>query len=267
MITSTDNSRVKHIGKLLEKSRYRKECGSFVTEGIRMFHEIPEEDLLGVYVSEKFEREHAAELANADYEVLSDAVFAKISKTVTPQGVLCEVRRRNIQVEELLDAQGPQLFLLLESIQDPGNLGTMMRTAEGAGISGVIVNKETVDLYNPKTIRSTMGSIFRVPFAVAEDLGAVADEIAKRGGLVAATDLQCDGDYDEIDYTGDCAFLIGNEGNGLTPAMKAHATIRVRIPMEGRLESLNAAVASALCMYEAKRQRKHVSSMGQNLEK
>ena len=145
--------------------------------------------------------------------------------------------------------------MILESIQDPGNLGTIIRTGEGAGISGVIVNKETVDLYNPKTIRGTMGSIYRIPVIVAQDLVSVVKELQQRGVEVFAAHLKGTKDMYDMDFRGGCAFLIGNEGNGLSDELSDVADTYLRIPMEGEVESLNAGIAASLLMYETKRQR------------
>ena len=147
-------------------------------------------------------------------------------------------------------------LLIAESIQDPGNLGTMLRTGEGAGISGIILNKTTVDLFNPKTIRSTMGSVYRVPFYIAEDLHDTIRSLQKNGIAVYAAHLKGTQSYDMPDYTKGCAFLIGNEGNGLTDETAALADEYIRIPMEGKVESLNAAIAATLLMYEVHRQRR-----------
>ncbi len=199
-----------------------------------------------------------------DYEVVSDAVFKSISDTKTPQGILCLVKMPQYGLSELLQGERTHL-LVLESIQDPGNLGTMLRTGEGAGVTGVILNRTTVDLFNPKTIRSTMGSIYRVPFFVADDLEETLGELRTRGIRIYAAHLGGSVPYDEPSYCGATAFLIGNEGNGLTDGTAALADARVRIPMEGQVESLNAAVSAALLMYEANRQRRAEGGKDANL--
>ena len=155
-----------------------------------------------------------------------------------------------------MDTDTLPLFLILENLQDPGNLGTIMRTAEGAGASGIIMSSDTVDIYNPKTIRSTMGSIYRVPFFYAEDIRETVRQIQQKGIGIYAAHLHGEKYYDEYDYRRPAAFLIGNEGNGLTEETAKLADTCIRIPMAGQLESLNAAVASALLMYEAARQRR-----------
>ena len=145
-------------------------------------------------------------------------------------------------------------FFILENLQDPGNLGTILRTAEGAGVTGLILSSDSVDPYNPKVVRSTMGAVFRVPFAVVDDFGQMLDTLQKEGIAIYAAHL--DGKiFYKYDYKESCAFLIGNEGNGLTEAAVAAADRKILIPMKGQVESLNAAVAATVLMYEVLRQR------------
>lgn len=209
-----------------------------------------------VYVSERFlsEPENVKALSGISYEVLSDAVFAQASDTKTPQGILCLARQRTYQIEDLLKKTAH--LLILESIQDPGNLGTMFRTGEGAGVTGIIMNRATVDVYNPKTVRATMGSIYRVPFFVAEDFAGTISEIKERKVALYAAHLRGSMSYDAPDYTLPCGFLVGNEGSGLSRETAKLADAYIRIPMEGKVESLNAAIAATLLMYEANRQRR-----------
>ena len=158
-------------------------------------------------------------------------------------------------MQELLDKDNP-VFVLLEDIQDPGNLGTILRTGEGAGIDGVIMTKDTVDIYNPKTIRATMGSIYRVPFLYVESMETVIGKLKEKGIAVYAAHLNGENYYDSFDFTKGSAFLIGNEGNGLKKETADLADSYLKIPMEGKVESLNAAIATSLLMYETYRQRR-----------
>ena len=169
MITSAGNQQMKNLVLLMKKAKARNEQETFVVEGRKMAEEIPDGWLIKTDVSETFERENELFLKGRDYEVVSDSVFKTVSDTQTPQGILCLVKKPSYRLNDLLSDKNAHL-LIVESIQDPGNLGTMLRTGEGAGISGVIMNQSTVDLFNPKTIRSTMGSIYRVPFFVTDDL-------------------------------------------------------------------------------------------------
>lgn len=261
MITSVGNAQVKNLVQLQKKARERKKQHLYVAEGIRMFREAPAEAVEKVYVSEAFysNREHRALLESCTFEILSDEVFLKVSDTKTPQGILCLMRMRERSLWELLDeTQGSTsgLFLVLENVQDPGNLGTMFRTGEGAGISGIIMDSATADIYNPKTVRSTMGSLHRVPFCITQNLTEAVAALKSRQIRTYAAYLAGSVCYDEPDYRSGTAFLIGNEGNGLTEETAALADARIRIPMGGQLESLNAAMAAGILMYEANRQRR-----------
>lgn len=257
MITSTANQQVKQLIQLNKKRKIRDERGVFVAEGFKMFREAPRERIEKVYVSESFLEAHRQELdlEKLSWEVMQDSVFRAASDTQTPQGVLCIVKQRRYELEELLQAENP-LLLLLENLQDPGNLGTILRTAEGAGAAGVILSRGSVDLYNPKTIRSTMGSIYRVPTLYVDDPVRTAERLRERGIRTFAAHLDGKRFYDQEDYTGGAAFFIGNESAGLTEELAEKADALIRIPMEGRVESLNAGVAASLLMYEAYRQRR-----------
>jgi TrmH family RNA methyltransferase len=260
MITSTSNQQMKTIVQLNKKSKARRELRAFVVEGVKMLRETPRELLRQVYVSQQFAAsgEGAAYLRGSgiDYEVVSDSVFSHISDTRSPQGILATVQMPEYSFSDLLLNRNPRL-LVLEDIQDPGNLGTMFRTGEGAGISGIIMSGNTVDLFAPKTVRATMGSIYRMPFFVAEDILQVLRELKQSGLHIYAAHLAGEKYYDEFDFTNACAFLIGNEGNGLKKETADLADTYLKIPMEGKLESLNAAVAAAILMYEAHRQCKY----------
>lgn len=257
MITSASNARIKNVIKLQKKGKERKKQGVFIVEGIKMFKEAPREQLLEVYISKSLYEKNilSEELKDLTYEIVEDNIFAQMSDTQTPQGILCILKMFQYDLEkELANANG--VWMILEDIQDPGNLGTILRTGEGAGIEGVIVTENTVDIYNPKTIRSTMGSLYRVPFIVTKDLESTVNTMKNSGFSVYAAHLSGSRYYDEFTYQGKTAFLIGNEGNGLKESTAQLATAYLKIPMEGHVESLNAAVASSVLMYEAYRQRR-----------
>lgn len=263
MITSLSNSRVKNVISLIKKSKTRKEQGLFVVEGTRMVREAPKEFIKELYVSESFlikeeNRTFLEKEVGVPFEAVKDEIFAKMSDTVTPQGILCVLYKMDHNLEVMLeDKEGT--FLVLEDIQDPGNLGTMIRTGEGAGIAGVIMSSQTVDIYNPKVIRSTMGSIYRVPFCYVDDLPAALRLLRKRGVHTYAAHLDGDRYYDECFFSGQTGLLIGNEGNGLSDEVTSLAEHKLKIPMEGKVESLNAAISASILMYEAYRQKKRTS--------
>lgn len=170
MITSTSSSQVKHVISLLSKARERKKNKEYVVEGVRMVSEVPADLLVKIYMSERFHSnnpEYVHELvkkqgiSSDSIEIVADNVFDRMSQTQTPQGIMAVVRMKDSSISDML-TDNP-LLILVENLQDPGNLGTILRMGEGAGVTGVVMSSNTVDIYNPKTIRSTMGSIFRVP--------------------------------------------------------------------------------------------------------
>lgn len=257
MITSTANAQVKNLAQLIKKSKARTQQNVYVVEGIKMFLEAPLEEIVKVYVSEELmeKGDFQEKLQGIPFEVLKKEVFDHVADTKTPQGILVVMKQKQYELSHFTEQENP-LILVLENLQDPGNLGTMMRTAEGAGVTGVILSRGCVDIYNPKTIRSTMGSIYRVPFLYVEDLMETMDKLHEKGIVTYAAHLKGQGYYDEESYQGPTAFLIGNEGNGLTDELSQKAKKYIKIPMEGQLESLNAAVAAAVLMYEVSRQRR-----------
>lgn len=262
MITSTSNPRVRQLAVWQEKARKRREDGVFLAEGIKMLREAPKEWLKEVYLTEevwqrlqKEDKEVFTKIEHTGYELLSDEVMKKVSDTQTPQGALSVLKRPSYTIEDIV-GKGEGTFLVLENLQDPGNLGTIIRTGEGAGIRGVIMSQDTVDIYNPKTIRATMGSVYRVPFIYVESLSNIICYLKEKGVRTYAAHLKGTKHYYEFSYTGGTAFLIGNEGNGLKKETADLADDYLRIPMEGQVESLNAAIAAAILMYEAYRQRK-----------
>jgi len=262
MITSTSNAKVKYLVNLKKKRKARDSENVFLVEGIRMFREVPADKLKEVYVSETFykkERKTVDQIAlrsGLRAEVLSDNVFSHVSDTMTPQGILCVVEQMNYTLENVLANGDVAHLMVLDNLQDPGNLGTIVRTAEGAGVTGIIMSKETVDIYNPKVIRSTMGSIYRMPFYYAENLLDAIAEMKKKNISTYAAHLDGKNAYDEEDYKKPCAFFIGNEGNGLRDEIADAADTYIRIPMCGQVESLNAAIAACVLMFEAARQRR-----------
>lgn len=245
---------LQEIQELQKKPKARRETGLFVVEGERLVSEVPEALLHAIYVTEEYAAAHRERTLVQRAEVVPPHVLSKLSDTKTPQGILAVAAVPSFERDALL-SQPDRLFLILETIQDPGNLGTIFRTAEGAGVTAIFLNRETADLYAPKSVRSTMGSIFREPHFVVDSVAEAVSTLKAQGVTCAAAQLDGSVRYDKADYTGATAFLIGNEGNGLSKEASALADVRVHIPMKGKLESLNAGVATALLLYEAARQR------------
>ena len=295
MITSSSNRAVRDVVQFMQKAKARNKQGVFVAEGIKMFEEAPAAQIERVYIAWRMEtqmrEQYGEKLRKLSCEIVADDVFDKMADTKTPQGVLCLVRqfhygladmlagkyrmnssgmsivmnsgagarpdgRKSIGAGGLRRSRRQMLFILLEDLQDPGNLGTIFRTGEGAGVDGIIMSRQTVDVYNPKVIRSTMGSVYRVPFLYVDDLCEVIRTMQEHNISVYAAHLKGKKYYDCYDYRKGTAFVIGNESAGLKEETAGSADEYIRIPMAGKVESLNAAVASSILLYEAGRQRR-----------
>lgn len=227
-----------------------------------MFEEAPDEEIKKIYASagfmERFGNEPSIrkKLEKAGYEILSDPVYEYVSDTRTPQGIMCIIKQKEYSIDQVMSGEKP-FILMVEDLQDPGNLGTMIRAGEGAGITGVVMTSNTVDIYNPKTIRATMGSIFRVPVCYVQDMETILEAARKKAITTYAAHLKGENPYDKEDYSGGTAIIIGNEGKGIKPETAEGADKLVKIPMKGEVESLNAAVAATVLMYEVARQRRY----------
>ncbi|WP_425448189.1 23S rRNA (guanosine(2251)-2'-O)-methyltransferase RlmB [Dethiothermospora halolimnae] len=184
----------------------------------------------------------------------TDKILGEISDTQKPQGIICVLNMENRSLDSVLKKKD-NFLILLDNLQDPGNLGTIIRTADAMGANGVVVTKGCVDIYNPKVIRSTMGSVFHVPIIMADSIDYVINVLRNNNITIIAAGLEttrfC---YDE-DFSKDFALIIGNEASGITDNVMKMCDSVVKIPMSGDAESLNAAIASAIIMYEANRQR------------
>lgn len=278
MICSTKNPRIKNLLKLEKSSKYRRECGLFVVEGIKSIkeahHYCTVEDL---YISEAWLSANRGStddeglfdwLCGQDLldresvtrvEVLSGQVFEKISDTVTPQGLMAAVKFNEYDLELLLKKE--KLFLIvLENLSDPGNMGTIVRTAEGAGADAVILGGGCVDAFSPKVVRSTMGALFRMPVFSYSDAGftELLKRLKQNGIKLYGAHLRGSVSYDEMSYGNRAGIIIGNESKGITEGTLEFTDSLVKIPMEGRVESLNASVAAGILMYEVYRQRRKI---------
>lgn len=259
-ISSKNNDIIKQIKRIETRARARREEGLFFAEGRRLLSETPRELLSQVFVSEDFaygdtEADDRLYALLKDYDnvvEVSDAVFAEISDTRHSQGIAALVKCPEYPMSDLM--KEVPLILVLENVQDPGNLGTMIRTALGAGATGIVLTDGCVDLFSPKVVRATMGAIYRLPYYRVRDVVSLHDDMRDEVRFFAAS-LHGEKCYDSCDYTAGTAFLIGNEGNGLTDEAIAVCDEEMQIPMENGLESLNAAMAAGILMYEAHRQR------------
>lgn len=257
VITSKDNPELKRLSRLLASRQARREEGMFVAEGLRICMEAASApvEIDTVYLSESFSQKHPEESAllsqrAARSRLLSDAAAARLGDTKTPQGVFCLCRAldNRVQLSKIKDACR---FVLLSGLQDPGNVGTILRTADALGIDGVILSADCPEVTSPKVLRATMGGVFRQPIMVAPDLGEVIGQLQEEGFDVCAAALTKDArPVGEIPFGRRCAVVIGNEGNGLTPQIIQRCSRSVIIPMAREGQSLNAAVAACILMWE-----------------
>ena len=270
-ISAINNPSVKEV-KSLETKKSRDKSGLFVVEGFRVICELLEGIKSGCQpvgrVREVFIRESFPEESRDKADMLcretdtritcvADRIFDKMCDTENPQGILAVVHKDNehILFQDLLTTG--KTVLVLENVSDPGNLGTVIRTADAVGAGGIILAGNCVDQYSPKVVRSTMGSIFRVPVIRVSGSGyceKTEESLRSYNYRIAAAHLQGSSDCFKTDLTGAVAFLLGNEANGLTDAMTDIADVRIRIPIIGQAESLNLGIAAGVLLYEAYRQ-------------
>ncbi len=190
---------------------------------------------------------------SAKVYILSDKIFKKISDTETPQGALVVCKKLKYNIEEILNKNNP-FILLLEEISNPGNLGTVIRTADSAGVDAIILSKNCVDIYNKKVLRSTAGSIFNVPIIQNQDLIEIVKFFNEKGIKTIAGHLKGNNNLYKLDLTNGCVIAIGNEAKGLSDELSSIILYKVKIPIIGKAESLNASVATAILLYEVVRQ-------------
>ncbi len=255
MITAKDNELIKDTAKLMSSAKHRREKDCFVAEGVRL---CVDGVLSGAQIThflytntaqKKYPEEFARVSAYAKKTVeISEALFKKLSDTTAPQGFLCIVKRLDKSIGSFtISNQGR--YAALENIQDPQNLGTILRTAEALGTDGVILSSDCCDIYSPKVIRGSMGAVFRVPIMIAEQFTDFIRTVTKQGiPTFASTPHEAD-DLHTVDFSKGGIMLIGNEGNGLKQETIGACRQSVRINMKGRAESLNAAAAAAILLY------------------
>ena len=248
IITSKDNEIIKNIKKLKEK-KYRLD--SYIVEGIKMVKEAINEnqEIALIAIREDFKIDF--DTKKIKIVTISNKIFNDISDVKTPQGILAVIKKnQNNQIET-----NQEYILALDSLQDPGNMGTIIRTADSANINQIIINKTTVDPYSPKVIRSTMGAIYRTNIIEVEDLKTTLKEIQSKGFQIITTDLKATQSIYDINYNNKTVVVIGNEANGVRQEILQTADKKVIIPMLGKTESLNASIAASIMIYEYVRQK------------
>ena len=255
LITSKDNDIVKHIKKLKDK-KGRDESGEFIVEGWKMLEEAINENarIKSIIVCDdcnemnKPEAKVLYEVAKENIIYVTEKIFKILSDVMTPQGVLAIIEKQKLSEIDYKD----DLYLILDNIQDPGNLGTIIRTADSINLKQIIVPKGSADPFNPKVVRSSMGAIFRVRVIDVDNLEKTVKELKKHNISIYATDLKTDKSIYDVDYK-KSAIVIGNEANGVSKEILNLADKKIKIPMLGKTESLNAAVATGIILYNAVR--------------
>lgn len=257
-ISSKDNDFIKHVKKLKDK-KFRDESNEFIIEGIKLIEEAIQENvkIKQVVICEECEKTNAIsktlmyEISRYDCVYVTQAVFNSITQVVAPQGIFAIAEKNNTTMQ--ID-YSEDVIVALDNIQDPGNLGTILRTVDSCGLKQIIVSKGTVDVYNPKVVRSTMGAIFRVKVIECEDLSKSIKIARKHHFKLQVTSLQAEKTIYDVDYKKKI-IVIGNEANGVSEEIQDLSDEKVRIPMLGKTESLNASVATGIVLYEYTRQK------------
>lgn len=257
-ITSKDNELIKHIRKLKDK-KYRDESNEYVVEGVKLVEEAVKENakIKQIIVCEDTTRTYEIpthimlEIAKYECISVSDKIFNIITQVTNPQGIMAitEKNAQNAKIDYTQD-----IIVVLDDVQDPGNLGTILRTVDSIGLNQIIVSKGTADAFNSKVVRSTMGAIFRIKIIEVENLAQAIKEMRKHHFKLMVTSLQTKNSIYDIDFYKKI-IVIGNEANGVSKEIQDMADEKAKIPMLGRTESLNASVAAGVVMYEYVRQK------------
>lgn len=257
-ITSKDNDFIKHIKKLKDK-KYRDISNEYVIEGVKLVAEAIQENAKIKHIvlcddcerSDFISKDLMYEIAKYDCVYVTDNLFKYLSEVQNPQGILAVIEKNN-ENNEIDYSQ--DIIVVLDDLQDPGNLGTILRTVDSIGLTQILVSKGTADCYNPKVVRSTMGAIFRIKLIECEDLVKTLKEIKRHKFKVIVSSLQTDNSIYDANYSKK-VLVIGNEANGVKEDIQNLADEKVKIPMLGKTESLNASVATGIILYEYVRQK------------
>ena len=252
-ITSVQNARIKHVVALQQKSSLRREEGLFVVEGQR---EIEHCIACGYKMEELFVLDSQNYTGNLPATIVTPQVYEKMAYRGSTEGIIAVVKARSHRLEDLRLQENP-LVVILESVEKPGNLGAVLRTAEAAHVDAVIVCDPLTDFYNPNVIRASIGGVFSVPTAACSSKACIAF-LKAQGIHILTAQLQDSFDYYDYDMAHATAIVMGTESTGLTDIWRQAADAHIRIPMLGRLDSLNVSVSAAILIYEAVRQRNKI---------
>lgn len=255
MIIESAQNKVYKNALLLKEKKNRRNSGLFLVEGRKQTAEIGGSwNIKNFFMSESFPQKHKFDNIAKTFTI-SDKLFKKLSSTQTPQGIIAVAEKKTYDVKKLLKNSGNGFFVILEQIQDPGNLGTIIRCADAFGAKAVFVSKGSADIYSDKTMRSAMGSIFHLPVADETDTKNLIGLMKEEGIMTFAASLDCGENLQNFVFPQKSAVIIGNEAKGLSCELQKQACGRIKIYMPGKAESLNAAIAAAIIMYETAKKR------------
>lgn len=249
----------------LKSKRGREQQGQYLIEGYKLLEEAIRSNQNIEVIIINCDRDLPDKLSDLIFRrnlktiTVSDTVFNKLAETESPQGVIAVAKKKLWTFNEIIK-ETDNFLLLIDEIQDPGNLGTIIRSADAAGIGGIIISKNTVELYNPKVIRSAMGSIFHLPILI-DDLDDSIEKLKSQKIKIIGTSPYANEDYYSIDLINNIAIIIGNEARGLSEKRQRSTDQMVKIPITGNAESLNVAMATTIILFEHLRQKKFSSEI------
>jgi TrmH family RNA methyltransferase len=260
VITSAQNSKIKLVRALQGRSKERRDAGAFLAEGVRLVEDASRANwnfrfvLYDETLSERGKSQvESIRLKGVEVEEIASNLMKSLSDTETPQGIIAILEFTNLPIPNLLTTHLPNFILIPDQIRDPGNLGTLLRSAAAAGVQSVIIPPETTDAFAPKVLRSGMGAHFRLP--IHSMTWEEVDQVVKLAGLqVLLADMDGQSCWD-MDLRQPMALIVGSEAEGASESARRLATQKIKIPMNGDVESLNAGVAGSVLMFEVMRQR------------
>jgi TrmH family RNA methyltransferase len=251
-ITSIKNDKIKELRKLYQK-KYRKSKRQFILEGLRLIRGAYKSgaDLEQIFLTKEYYENHKTEsfIINNENKLVyvSSNLIEEVADTDNPQEIIAVVNEPKTSLNEVLEQD---YILVMDRIQDPGNMGTIFRTAAAAGFQSIIITKGSVDVYNLKVLRSSVGAIYSLPFVKDIELNELTESLQEQNISIYASDLNTDSYYNEISYKKPLALVIGNEARGIRPEMLELADQKIKIPLKGNIESLNAGVAAGVIMFK-----------------
>lgn len=255
IISSKDNALIKNIVKLNKSAKFRKSQQLFVAEGLRLCEDamLSGVEIVNLIITDYALKKYPEKVQklisySQTASIVSPSLFSMLSDTKSPQGVLCVIKTLDkVSLFDTIKCNGK--FLALDNVQDPTNLGTILRTAEAVGIDGIVLSDDCCDIYSPKVVRGSMGAVFRIPYIIVNNISSFLMENNTLKSFASVIDNDAI-KVTDVCFDLPCITVIGNEGNGIRKETISACDYKITIPMYGRAESLNAAVAASILMWE-----------------